>query len=126
MLNECSRIQSLPNWTLKGTGSPKASGRLLPTNNTNNNDDPIFMKEALLSTHRQLPFKSPTHAIILHSLLLDQLFELPQKTLLVVAETLLVAAQNVCLESRQHLLDLVEHVLPHHLFQTVELQGELQ
>ena len=48
------------------------------------------MKEALLSTHRQLPFKSPTHAIILHSLLLDQLFELLQKTLLVVAETLLV------------------------------------
>ena len=35
-------------WTLKGTGSPKASGRLSPTNNNNNNDDPIFMKEALL------------------------------------------------------------------------------
>ena len=49
MLNdECSRIQSLPNWTLKGTGSPKAGGRLSPTNNNNNNDDPIFMKEALL------------------------------------------------------------------------------
>ena len=63
---ECSRIQS-SNWTLKGTGCPKASGRLSPTNNTNNNDDPIFMKEALLSTHRQLPLKSPLFTAMLHS-----------------------------------------------------------
>ena len=84
MLNaECSRIQSLPNWTLKGTGCPKASGRLSPTNNNNNNDDPIFMKEALLSIHRQIPFKSTTHATILFSFLPDLLSGLPQ-TLLVV------------------------------------------
>ena len=47
MLNaECPRIQS-SNWTLKGTGSPKASGRLSPTNKNNDVDDPIFRSEML-------------------------------------------------------------------------------
>ena len=43
---ECSRIQS-SNWTLKGTGSPKASGRLSPTNINNDVDDPVFRSEML-------------------------------------------------------------------------------
>ena len=103
MLNaECSRIQSLPNWTLKGTGCPKASGCLSPTNNISNNDDPIFMKEALLSIHRQIPFKSTTHATILFSFLPDLLSGLPQ--------TLLVVPHNVRPESREHLFELVVHV----------------
>ena len=43
---ECSRIQS-SNWTLKGTGSPKASGRLSSTHKNNDVDDPIFRDATL-------------------------------------------------------------------------------
>ena len=62
---DTARIQPLPNWTLKGTGCPKASGRLSPTNNNNNDDYPLFMEQALLSICYQLPFGSQTHSLTL-------------------------------------------------------------